>query len=84
MGSHSILFYFQCGTLETSIRFTHAYPFTLIVCFFLFLFFFPFSFLFSFLVHVGKNELEGPEGDWSLRNLCSHGGLLGEGAGEER
>lgn len=81
-GSHSVLFYFSVWNAGNLHRFTHAYPFTFIVCFPLS--FFSFSFPFSFLVHVRKKELEGPEGDWSLRNLCSHGGLLGEGAGEER
>lgn len=77
-GSHSILIFFSVERWKpASSSHMHIYPFTLIVSF-------SFSFPFSLLVHIGKNELEGPEGDGSLGNLCSHGGLLGEGAGEER
>lgn len=31
----------------------------------------------------GKNELEGSQGGRSLRNVCSHGRLLGESGGQE-
>lgn len=53
MGSHSILFYFfQCGTLETSMRFTHAYPFTLCLPFPVP--FSPFPFFFLFWCMLGR------------------------------
>lgn len=51
----------------------HIYPFAFIV-----------SFFFFFLVQGGENELEGPRGGRSLRNLCSHGRLLGDGVRQER
>jgi hypothetical protein len=75
IGSHSILFYFfsvECWKPASSshmhIPVLSLFPFS----------FFPFPspFLFLFLAHVGKNELEVPEGDWILKTSAVMAGFL--------